>query len=153
MSSLIIIGAGAEKTEGIDMPLCFELIPQINNFIKNTDEGQYVHSELKKIIKSLHFTYDGYVEKTTKDLAIKLKSQIAQAITELNNLPEELSDEELKIKRILKTFLEKIYSLRSNSEIDEDTIQLIEEICQIDVTDEHILDLRKELLLLQLLSK
>ncbi len=42
MSNLLILGAGVEKTLGVDMPLANELVPQIRHFLCEDEIGQKV---------------------------------------------------------------------------------------------------------------
>lgn len=54
--TVIVLGAGVDATSGIEMPLTNELIPQINDFIKN--DGREIDEKLRNIIPSLRFHFD-----------------------------------------------------------------------------------------------
>ena len=84
MDNLIIIGAGVEKTKGLDMPLANELVPQIRDFLYNEEIGKAVDAKLREIIKGLRFSYDDFVKKAVDRLASDFKKEVN---TILVNIP------------------------------------------------------------------
>ena len=49
--TVIVLGAGVDATSGIEMPLTNELIPQINDFIKNGRLNENMFMSLIDTIK------------------------------------------------------------------------------------------------------
>lgn len=147
MSNLLILGAGVEKTVGIDMPLANELVPQIRDFIYNDEIGKQVDTALREIIKGLRFNYDDFVKKAVDKLASDFKKEVNQIlvqITEVVQIDKTLTQEQLDLARIVVSLLEKIQKLQEDVVLDEDTAELISNVfTDISVTDENIIDLGK----------
>lgn len=143
---LLIIGAGAEKTEGIDMPLATELVPQIRDFLYENEEGKSVDKELRKVIKGLRFSYDGFVKKAVDKLASDFRKEVNSILVDIKNTQdnETLDEDEDKIARIIVALLEKIQKLQEDVILDDETANLISEVfSEIEILDENIVDLGK----------
>lgn len=147
MSNLLILGAGVEKTVGIDMPLANDLVPQIRDFIYNNETGKQVDAALRVIIKGLRFNYDDFVKKAVDKLASDFRKEVNQIlvqITEVVQFDNTLTQEQLDLSRIVVSLLEKIQKLQEDVVLDEDTAELISNVfTDISVTDENIIDLGK----------
>lgn len=147
MSNLLIIGAGVEKTEGIDMPLANELVPQIREFIYNDDIGKNVDLELRKIIKGLRFNYDDFVKKAVDKLASDFRKEVNQILIQIKYVVENdtsLNEEHKNLAKIVISLLEKIQKLQEDVVLDDETAELINSVfTDISVTDENIIDLGK----------
>ena len=74
--NLLIIGAGVEKSTGIDMPLANELVPQIRSFIYEDETGKEVDNVLRDIIKGLRFSYDDFIKRAVDKLASEFKKEV-----------------------------------------------------------------------------
>lgn len=147
MSNLLILGAGVEKTEGIDMPLANELVPQIRDFIYNDDIGKNIDLEIRKIIKGLRFNYDDFVKKAVDKLASDFRKEVNQILVEIKNVFDNdtsLIDEHKNLAKIVISLLEKIQKLQEDVVLDDETAELINSVfTDISVTDENIIDLGK----------
>ncbi|MBP6755354.1 MAG: hypothetical protein KA210_04340 [Bacteroidia bacterium] len=147
MSNLLILGAGVEKTEGIDMPLANELVPQIRDFIYNDDIGKKIDLELRKIIKGLRFNYDDFVKKAVDKLASDFRKEVNQILVEIKNVldnDDTLIEEHKNLAKIVISLLEKIQKLQEDVVLDDETADLINSVfTDISVTDENIIDLGK----------
>ncbi len=147
MSNLLILGAGVEKTKGIDMPLANELVPQIRDFIYNNEVGKNVDLELRKIIKGLRFNYDDFVKKAVDKLASDFKREVNQILVQVRRVIENddtLNEEQKKLGQIVISLLEKIQKLQEDVVLDDETAELINSVfSDISVTDENIVDLGK----------
>lgn len=147
MSNLLILGAGVEKTEGINMPLANELVPQIRDFIYNDEVGKKVDLELRKIIKGLRFNYDDFVKKAVDKLASDFRKEVNQILVQIKQVVETnetLTEEESKLAQIVISLLEKIQKLQEDVVLDDETAELINSVfSDISVTDENIIDLGK----------
>ncbi len=84
--NLLILGAGVEKSEGIDMPLANELVPQIRNFIHNDKTGKEVDNVLRGIIKGLRFSYDDFIKRTADELASVFKKELDDIVQRINSV-------------------------------------------------------------------
>jgi hypothetical protein len=146
MTKLLILGAGIEKTEGIDMPLANELVPQIRDFIYENEIGQKVDKKLREIIKGLRFSYDYFVKKAVDKLASDFRKEVNQILVDVERVVkgDSLTDEQKNIAKIITAFLTKIQKLQEDVTLDDETAKLIQEVFKdIEVADENIVDLGK----------
>ena len=146
MSKLLILGAGVEKTEGIDMPLANELVPQIRDFLYTDELGIQIDKKLREIIKGLRFSYDDFVKKAVDKLAKDFRKEVNQILASVRETIDNdfLTENQKKIGQIIISFFEKIQKLQDNVILDEETANLIREVfSDITVDDENIVDLGK----------
>lgn len=146
MSNLLVLGAGVEKTEGIDMPLANELVPQIRDFLYEDEIGKEIDKKLRNILKGLRFSYDDFVKKAVDRLASEFKKEVNIILAQIKKTRKEetLTEEQEKIALIVVSFLEKIQKLQEDVILDEETADLIRSVfSDVSVADENIIDLGK----------
>lgn len=146
MKNLLILGAGIEKTEGIDMPLANELVPKIRDFLYENETGIEVDKALRQIIKGLRFHYDDFVKKAVDKLASDFKKEVNIILREIKETLEgnNLREEDTKLAKIIISFLEKIQKLQEDVVLDDTTANLISEVfSDIQISDENIINLGK----------
>ncbi|GHT63198.1 hypothetical protein AGMMS50239_18650 [Bacteroidia bacterium] len=146
MNNLLILGAGVEKTDGINMPLANELVPQIRDFIFENEVGKEVDKKLREIIKGLRFSYDDFVKKAVDRLASDFKKEVNTILVQVKKTKETelLTNEQENIAKIVISFLEKIQRMQEDVILDEDTADLIRAVFKdVDIADENIVDLGK----------
>jgi hypothetical protein len=146
MAKLLVLGAGVEKTVGIDMPLANELVPQIRDFIFENEIGKEVDKKLRDIIKGLRFSYDDFVKKAVDRLASDFKREVNTILIQVKETKktEKLTQEQENIAKIVILLLEKIQRMQEDVILDEDTANLIRSVFNdVDITDENIVDLGK----------
>jgi hypothetical protein len=146
MANLLILGAGVEKTDGIDMPLANELVPQIRDFLFENEIGKSIDKKLREIIKGLRFSYDDFVKKAVDRLATDFKKEVNRILVEVKWTKdnERLDEEQLNIAKIIIAFLEKIQKMQEDVLLDEETANLIRATFNdVNISDENIVDLGK----------
>ncbi len=147
MSNLLILGAGVEKTLGVDMPLANELVPQIRHFLCEDEIGQKVDKALREMIKGLRFNYDDFVKKAVDKLASDFRKEVNQILVQIKKVVQSdgtLTQEHLDLSKIVISLLEKIQKLQEDVVLDNETAELISTFfTDISVTDENIIDLGK----------
>lgn len=146
MSTVIICGAGVDKSDGINMPLAAELVPRIRDFLK-TDEGQPIDKALRKILPNLHFSYDKFVKDAVDKLSNDFRGQVAAIVERINRqiASEDLEESDKKLGKLIVALLIKIQRLQEDVRLDEETEELINEVFggEIVVEDDNIIDLPK----------
>jgi hypothetical protein len=146
MSNLLVLGAGVEKTNEINMPLANELVPQIRDFLYADEIGKEIDKKLRNILKGLRFSYDDFVKKAVDRLASEFKKEVNTILVQIKKTKENetLSEEHEKIAKIVISFLEKIQKLQEDVILDEETADLIRAVfSDVSVSDEEIVDLGK----------
>jgi len=88
--TVIICGAGVDKSPGLDFPLATELVPQIRQYLQ-TDEGKEIDKVLRKILPGLRFSYDKFIKNAIDKLSNEFRGQVA---TIVENISREIEKEE-----------------------------------------------------------
>lgn len=144
--TVIVLGAGVDATSGIEMPLTNELIPQINDFIKN--DGREIDEKLRNIIPSLRFHFDKLIKDTIERFVqdfgreiTRIKEGVQTVLTNDNTL----SPENQKMGQLIVAIMNKVESMKTGATLDQETAELIEEVFgeNFAVTDESIIDFSK----------
>lgn len=145
MKVALVIGAGVDKTNGINMPLVAELVPRIRTFLNN--EGKEVEAALRKMLPGLRFKYDNIIKNAVEKLATDFKTQVQEIRTniesELNN--ENLSESDKNLGELIFNLLDKIQRLTEDTKIDQKTEELINIVFEnkIEVSEDNIINLDK----------
>lgn len=146
MDNLLVIGAGVEKTKGLDMPLANELVPQIRDFLYKDETGKLVDSKLREVIKGLRFSYDDFINKAVDKLASDFKREVNSILRDIQETvgKENLDSKELNLAKIVIAFLGKIQKLQTDVALDDETAELIKTVFnEVEIGDENIIDLGK----------
>ncbi len=146
MKTVVICGAGVDKSDGINMPLASELVPHIRDFLK-TSEGQPIDKALRNILPHLHFSYDKFIKDAIDKLSNEFRWQVADIVDRINRQLEsdEINDTDKKMGRLIVALLTKIQKLQEDVRLDDETEALINEVFEgeIPVEDDNIIDLPK----------
>lgn len=146
MSTIIICGAGVDKSDGIDMPLATELVPRIRDFLK-TEEGQTIDKALRNILPHLHFSYDKFIKEAVDKLSNEFRGQVADIVDRISRQIESegIDEADKKLGKLIVALLIKIQKLQEDVRLDEETEALIKEVFggEIAVEDDNIIDLPK----------
>jgi hypothetical protein len=146
MSTVIICGAGVDKSDGINMPLATELVPRIRDFLR-TEQGQLIDKALRDILPYLHFGYDKFVKDAVDKLSNEFRGQVADIVDRISHQieSEEIGDADKKLGKLIVALLIKIQKLQEDVRLDEETEALIDEVFggEITVEDDNIIDLPK----------
>lgn len=141
--TVIVLGAGVDATSGIEMPLTNELIPQINDFIKN--DGREIDEELRNIIPSLRFRFDKLIKDTIERFVQDFGGEITKikdGVQAVLDSDTSLSPENQKMGQLIVAIMNKVESMKTGAILDQETANLIEEVFgeNFAVTDESIID-------------
>lgn len=150
-TTVLVTGAGVDKTPGINFPLAPDLLPEINGYLTQTDEGKAVEALLREQIPNLRFRFDRFINSAITDIAQREPEQLRDTITRVNAAVEALpDDEENRSTRVQGQLIVRLFNqlqqIASANQIDEETRNLIEEAfgsqaSEFDL-DDHIVDIR-----------
>jgi hypothetical protein len=146
MKTVIICGAGVDKSDGINMPLAAELVPHIRDFLK-TEDGQEIDKALREVLPNLRFSYDKFVKSAVEKLSNEFRGQVATIVDKINWQinQKETSDLDKKMGELIVALLIKIQKLQDDVRLDDKTADLIKEVfgTEVPIDDENIIDLPK----------
>lgn len=143
MNKLLIIGAGVDKTKGINFPLSNELIIQLNEFLNNNEYGKKVDKTIRNNIPYLRFNYMSFIKDAIYNIISKNEKEIKNMIINLNN-EKSLKNKEEKIKLLLIELLEKLSGIKIQSSINNNIFNLLTDIFNNDIKenlDEDMFDI------------
>lgn len=149
--TVLVTGAGVDKTPGIDFPLAADLLPAINGYLTRTEEGKAVDALLRSKINGLRFRFDRFINSAITDIAQREPEQLRETIQRVQRVIEELpNNESNRIPRqqgelIIRLF-NQLQQIATANRIDDETRQLIEEVFGDRSTDfdldDHVVDIR-----------
>lgn len=149
--TVLVIGAGVDKTPGINFPLAADLLPAINIYLTRNEEGKAINQLLRQKIDGLRFRFDRFINSAINDIVQREPGQLKETIQRVQRVVQKLPENEtnLILKKqgdlIIRLF-EKLQQIASANLIDDETRRLIEDVfgerlSEFDL-DDHIVDIR-----------
>ncbi len=144
-TTLFILGAGVEKTEGINFPLAAQLLPEIVAF-SESDEGKTFDEALRKSLPQLRFNLKSFIKSAVDNFNETTTAEIIEIIERLEPLIKQ-SGPSSKKALLLKKLLERVNSIKEGGKIDDATYNLIKEVLGEgvieEIGDESIISFKK----------
>jgi hypothetical protein len=149
--TVLVLGAGVDKTQGIDFPLAADLLPAINGYLTRNEEGKQVEQLLRSKIPDLRFRFDRFINSAITDIAHREPEELRATIQRVQQAVAELPEGEehettRKQGQLIVRLFDQLQSIAEHNAIDEETRNLIEEVFGEDVgrfdLDDHIVDIR-----------
>lgn len=142
-NKIIIIGAGVDKTKGIEMPLANELITELIKFSEN--EGKIISDLIKRQIQNFRFTFKHFLN---KEVDIILNSEWKTDDENLYNLIKDIDKVQgTERTRLFLHMLKKLNNIKRENYIDDDVIKDLNEFfndkLHYEISDEWVIDLRQ----------
>lgn len=142
------LGAGVDRTNGIDFPLANTLLTDITRYLEN--EGKGVDSALRDMIPNLRFRFSSMIARAVDQITSRDDYQQRAMVQRVQEVIQSLpADQEMVRKHgelIIKLF-EKLASIAEHSQLDESTEQLIRDVFPGDadelIDSDNILDIHK----------
>lgn len=145
--TVVICGAGVDKSVGLDFPLAPELVPEIRKYLE-TEKGKEIDKVLRKILPGLRFSYDKFIKNAIDKLSNEFRGQVAMIVENINKEigKEETGEDNKKLGKLINALLIKIQKLQEDVKLDSDTEELIKAVFGDDIgtiDDENIIELPK----------
>lgn len=137
METLLILGAGGDKTKGIDFPTMDTLLASVANYSLN--EGKEVDTKLRSMLPGLRFTFNSMITHAldkivTRDIAIqKVMIQKLKDVTNNDSIDEKMKHHAV----LLVKLFEKLVSITQNAELDSEIEALIKDVFE-DKANEYL---------------
>ena len=145
-NTVLIIGAGVDKTPGIDMPLAVQLVPEIAKFAE--EDGKGIEQTIRSFLPGLRFSFNKFIKEAIDSIT---KSDSNQTNIIVNKFKEKIdeveNDKDKKLAELLVKLFEKIKNIQEGGKLDDETLNLMidvfgEEIRQ-EIEDESIIEFTK----------
>jgi hypothetical protein len=148
IQNLLILGAGADRTSGIDFPLTNTLLADVTRYLDGP--GKPVDQALRAMLPGLSFRFNTLIARAVDKIATReaheQKAMVQRVQDAIIGLPPEKDHIRKHGKLIIKLF-NKLATIAEHSHLDEETESLIREVFPQDADDlidsDSILDIHK----------
>jgi len=145
---LLIIGAGVDRTQGIDFPLANTLLADVSRYLEK--EGAEVNAALRAMLPGLRFSFSNMIARQVEKIATRevheQKEMVSRIKEVLESLPES-QERNRKLGELIVRLFEKLAVIAEHNTLDEETEGLIREVFPKDadefIDSDSILDIHK----------
>ena len=146
-SKLLITGAGVDRTTGIDFPLANTLLADLARYLEN--DGREVNTALRSMLPNLRFNFNSMIKNAVDKITTREPNEQREMVERVENAITNLPDDDIVKKhgRLIILLFNKLATIAENSQLDDETEQLIREVFPRDADDlldsDTILDIHK----------
>lgn len=145
---LLILGAGADRTSGIDFPLANTLLAEVTRYLDGP--GKPVDEALRAMLPGLRFSFNSMIARAVDKIATRepheQKAMVQRVQEAIASLPPEKASVRKHGELIIRLF-NKLAAIAEHSQLDAETEDLIREVFPKDADDlidsDSILDIHK----------
>lgn len=145
---LLILGAGADRTDGIGFPLANTLLADVTRYLDGP--GKPVDEALRSMLPGLRFSFNTMIARAVDKIATREPHEQKAMVQRVQDAIAHLPPEQEHIKKhgelIIRLF-NKLAAIAEQSTLDEETEALIREVFPGDAEDlidsDSILDIHK----------
>lgn len=146
--NLLILGAGVDRTHGIDFPLANTLLADVSRYLDGP--GKAVDEALRAMLPGLRFSFNNMIARAVDKIATRetheQKAMVQRVRDAIADLPPDQSDIRKHGELIVRLF-EKLATIAEQSYLDDETEALIRAVFPKDADDlidsDSILDIHK----------
>ena len=144
-NTVLVIGAGVDKTPGIDMPLAVQLVPELARF--SEEEGKEIEQIIRSFLPGLRFSFNRFIKEAIESITKSEESQMEILVKRLKEQVNEAEEKDKKLAELLIRLFQKIETIQEGSKLDDETIELIREVFGdeiiSEIEDESIIEFTK----------
>lgn len=145
---LVILGAGVDRTTGIDFPLANTLLADVTRYLDGP--GKPVDDALRAMLPGLRFSFNHMIARAVDKIATReaheQKAMVLRVQEAIATLPADKTDVRKHGELIIRLF-NKLATIAEHSQLDDETTALIREVFPKDADDlidsDSILDIHK----------
>lgn len=145
---LLILGAGADRTKGIEFPMANTLLPAISQFI--ADEGKPLDAALRKALPGMRFSFTRIINHAIDRLTNREIGELTTVIQRVQSVVDNIADDDNIVKKqglLIVRLFNKLVSVTKESKIDDETFRLMQDVFPDNIEDldvcDSIVDLHK----------
>lgn len=137
MMTLLILGAGVDKTKGIDFPTMDSLLTAVANYSLN--EGKEVDTMLRAMLPNLRFSFSSMITHAMDKIVTRDIGEQKALIDKLDRITkQEGLDEKMSLHaKLLAKLFNKLVTISEEAELDTDIEDLIKKVFE-DKADEYL---------------
>lgn len=145
---LLILGAGVDRTTGIDFPLANTLLADVVRYLDGS--GKDVDTALRKMLPGLQFRFSNMIARAVDKIATREPHEQKAMVQRVQDAIANLGPEQAAVRKhgelIIRLF-NKLATIAEHSQLDDETEALIREVFPNDADDlidsDSILDIHK----------
>lgn len=145
---LLIIGAGVDRTEGIDFPLANTLLADVSRYLEGS--GKAVDEVLREMLPGLRFSFNNMIARAVDKIATRETHEQKEMVNRVSEAIKDLPEDQVHVRRhgelIIRLF-NKLATIAEQSYLDDETEALIREVFPKDadelIDSDSILDIHK----------
>jgi hypothetical protein len=145
---LLILGAGVDRTTGIDFPLANTLLADVTRYLDGP--GKEVETALRNMLPGLRFSFNNMIARAVDKIATREPHEQRAMVQRVQDAIAHLGADQDAIRKhgelIIRLF-NKLASIAQESQLDADTEALIREVFPKDadelIDSDSILDIHK----------
>ena len=145
---LLILGAGVDRTSGIDFPLANTLLADVTRYLDGP--GKDVEAALREMLPGLRFSFNSMIARAVDKIATREPHEQKAMVQRVKYAIAHLGEDQVGIRRhgelIIRLF-NKLAVIAMESQLDADTEALIREVFPKDAEDlidsDSILDIHR----------
>ena len=145
---LLILGAGVDRTTGIDFPLANTLLADVTRYLDGP--GKDVEAALREMLPGLRFSFNSMIARAVDKIATREPHEQKAMVQRVQEAIAHLGEDQADIRKhgdlIIRLF-NKLATIALESQLDADTEALIREVFPKDADDlidsDSILDIHK----------
>lgn len=145
---LLILGAGVDRTAGIDFPLANTLLADVMRYLDGP--GKDVDAALRKMLPGLQFRFSNMIARAVDKIATREPHEQKAMVQRVQDAIAHLGPEQDAVRKhgdlIIRLF-NKLATIAEHSQLDDETEALIREVFPNDADDlidsDSILDIHK----------
>lgn len=134
--NLLILGAGVDRTEGIDFPLANTLLADVSRYLEGP--GKAVDEALRTMLPGLRFSFNNMIARAVDKIATRetheQKAMVQRVRDAIADLPPD-QDAIRKHGELIIRLFEKLATIAEESYLDEETETLIRAVFPNDADD------------------
>ncbi len=145
---LLILGAGADRTTGIEFPMANTLLPAITQYLDG--DGKAVDAALRDALPGLRFTFVRLINNAVDNLTNREIGELKSVIKRVQVVVDSIADDSSIVKKqgmLIVRLFNKLVGVATESQIDDETYNLIKEVFPEDAQDidshDSIVDIHK----------
>lgn len=147
-SNLLILGAGVDRTTGIDFPLANTLLADVTRYLDGP--GKPVDDALRAMLPGLRFSFNHMIARAVDKIATREAHEQKAMVLRVQDAIATLPADKINVRKhgelIIRLF-NKLATIAEHSQLDDETTALIREVFPKDADDlidsDSILDIHK----------
>jgi len=126
---LVVIGAGADYTKGIELPMVKQLLPEIARYLDG--DGAAFEKMLRAHLPNMRFTFQRHIKTQIDDLTKKDPMELKAYVVRVKEAADKITDPKDPVKKqgkLVELLFNKLMSIQNDSVLGDEIEGLIKDL-------------------------